>query len=182
MKSTIPETELIDLLQSGDHRGLEYVYDHYSTALYGVLCRICRDEVLAEDLLQQTFTKIWQNAKNYDSTKGTLFTWMLTIARRLAIDTIRSRDFRDQALNRSIEDFVDTDEIGSEQAVIPETIDLRHLVGTLPTDQRQVIELMYFQGYSQSEISEDFAIPLGTVKSRSRMALQSLRSLFNEET
>ncbi len=178
MKSTLQEHELVSLLQSGDRRALEYLYDNYSAALFGVLKRIVREHHAAEDLLQDCFTKVWLSRASYDRTKGTLFTWMLTIARRLAIDRIRSGDFRSQALNQSIEDFVDTDVLGSTQSFVPETSDMQALVATLPVDQKQIIDLMYFQGFSQTEIAEEFNIPLGTVKSRSRLALNSLRKFF----
>ncbi|MBX7155899.1 MAG: sigma-70 family RNA polymerase sigma factor [Bacteriodetes bacterium] len=182
MPKLISEQELVSMLRLGNQQALEYLYDNYSASLLGVLTRITRgDRFVAEDLLQETFTKIWQNRQNYDDTKGTLFTWMLTIARRLGIDKLRSSEFKERQVNQSINDFVDIDVLGSEQPFTPETSDIRSLVAGLPKEQITIIDLMYFQGYSQSEIAEEFGIPLGTVKSRARLALVALRSLFNDE-
>ena len=98
MKVPLPEHELAALLQSGGRRALEYLYDNYSAALFGVLKRICKDHHTTEDLLHDSFTRIWLSRTSYDSSKGTLFTWMLAIARRLGIDLIRSGEYRKQAL------------------------------------------------------------------------------------
>lgn len=178
MAQKLQEHELVALLQAGERRALEYLYDNYSAALLGILTKITRDRHTAQDLLQETFTKVWLNRASYDTTKGALFTWMVTIARRLGIDKIRTVEYRASASNRSLEDFADTDMLGAELPFNPETSDIRRFVAALAPEQRQIIDLMYFQGYSQSEIAEEFNIPLGTVKSRARFALMALRKHF----
>lgn len=93
-RKTIPEQELIELLASRDVKGLEYLYDRYSAALYGVIHRIVGVQERSEEILQETFLRIWERVRHYDPAKGRLFTWMLNIARNLAIDAVRSREFR----------------------------------------------------------------------------------------
>lgn len=180
MPITLQEYELVAMLQAGDSRALEYLYDNYSTSLFGVILKIVRDHDVAEDVLQETFTKIWLNRNSYDRTKSTLFTWMLTIARRLGIDRLRSSEFKQRAVNQSLDDFVDMDVLGAEQPFLPEATDLPRLLNSLPPEQKLVLDLMYFHGYTQAEIAEEHNIPLGTVKSRMRIALATLRKIFAE--
>ncbi len=182
MKQRLAEHELVTLLHNGDRRALEYLYDNYSAALFGVLKRIVRDFHAAEDLLQESFTKIWLNRSSYDVSKGTLFTWMLSIARHLAIDRLRSSEFRSRALNQSIEDYVGSVHLAADTSFTPETSDMQRLLQMLPEEQKTILDLMYFQGFTQTEIAEEFNIPLGTVKSRSRLALSALRKFFRSES
>ncbi|MBL7999461.1 MAG: sigma-70 family RNA polymerase sigma factor [Candidatus Kapabacteria bacterium] len=176
---TLSEPDLVQMMQSGNEAALEYIYDNYSAALYGVLLRILKgDSGAAEDVLQDAYTKIWLNRASYDSAKATLFTWMLTIARNLGIDKLRSAEFRDRTMNQAADTTVGIDNINPVHPNYAESIDLRELVGSLPREQYMIIDLMYFQGYSQSEIAEDFGIPLGTVKSRARLALITLRDIY----
>ncbi len=181
MTQTLSEEALASRLVSADSSILEYLYDNYSAALYGVIVRICQDRTVAEDILQDSFTKIWLNRGRYDASQATVFTWMLTIARRSAIDYIRSRDFKERQMNQSLEDFVDTDVLGSTQAVPLEATELPKLLISLPSEQKQVIDLMYFKGYTQSEIAEKLNTPIGTVKSRLRLGLNALRKIFHDE-
>ena len=105
------EKELILYLQKGESAALEYIYDHYSAALYGIIVKILKgNKIISEDVLQETFIKIWTNRIKYDSSKATLFTWMLNIARNTAIDTLRSSDFNSHSVNRVSIDSVHIDE------------------------------------------------------------------------
>lgn len=178
-QENIPERELITRLQQNDREAYEYLYDHYSDALYGLLCRIAGDEETASDLLQDTFVKIWKSIGSYDPARGKLFTWMLNICRNLAIDKIRSKDFNNQRKNHSAEIVVN--ELGKMKTdpVRPEHIGLAELITKLDENERFLIDLMYFKGYTQSEIAEEFNIPLGTVKTRLRSATINLRKIFN---
>lgn len=184
---SLSEEEIVSLLKQGESMIIEYIYDNYSSALYGVVVKILRGrDDLAEDVLQESFTKIWLGRTHYDSTKGTLFTWMLNIARNTAIDKFRSSDFRDSYLshtpmNQSTSESVDISvsplEVGENPSYF-ETIDMPEILAKLPSEQRQIIDLMYFQGYTQSEIADKFGIPLGTVKSRARLAIEELRAIY----
>jgi len=178
----VPDHILVERLQHGDRAVMSDIYDQYADTLYGILTKIVRSEATAEDLLQETFVKVWLQKDRYDSTKGSFFTWMLNIARNMAIDTLRSGAYKASMVNRSVDDIVGMEREPGEDVVIPEHTDLRAIVDTLGTEQRAIVDLMYFQGYTQSEISEEFDIPLGTVKSRLRRAMNTLRSYFADDS
>ena len=155
---------------------MSYLYDHYAGALYGVIIRIVKKETVAEEVLQDVFIKVWERFNSYDAGKGKLFTWMLNIARNQAIDKIRSKEISNEQKTSGIENVVsriDQEEF-SETPV--EGIGLKELLKRLPAEQKFVVEYLYFQGYSQSELAEEFNIPLGTVKTRLRLAMQHLRT------
>lgn len=177
-----PDLQIVDRLRRGDATVMEAVYDGYADALYGIISRIVRDEDIADDLLQETFVRVWTQRDRFDATKGSFFTWMLNIARNLSIDTIRSSAYRQGAQNRTVDELVGFDEPTSDDRIVPEAADLRDHVQTLSPDQRAVVDLMYFQGYTQSEIAESFNIPLGTVKSRLRLAMNALRTIYGHAT
>ena len=174
------EKELILYLQKGESAALEYIYDHYSAALYGIIVKILKgNKIISEDVLQETFIKIWTNRIKYDSSKATLFTWMLNIARNTAIDTLRSSDFNRHSVNRVSIDSVHIDEeLHSPSPQYAEDIILKEILNQLPPEQIQIIELMYYQGYTQTEIATQYSIPLGTVKSRARLAIETLRKIL----
>ena len=150
----------------------------YSGALLGVISRIIPQIEVAEDILQETFIKIWNSADSYDNTKGRLFTWMMNVARNAAIDKIRSRGYQDSLKNKPIPD--NNDSITGELGVLPKVDDvgLRKVLSTLKEDHRVLIELSYYQGFTHDEISKQLDIPLGTVKTRIRSALSHLRTLI----
>lgn len=176
---SISEEELVALLRDKDERGFTILYNNYSSALYGVLNKIVQSNDDANDLLQDTFLKIWKNIGNYDSSKGSIFTWMMNIARNLAIDKVRSVDFRDTSQNVSMEDKVVyqiDNEYQTEQDV--NGIGLQKVVDKLKPEYKQLIDLVYYQGYTQAEVAEEYGIPLGTVKTRIKAAVTTLRTLL----
>ena len=177
----IEEDALVKMLVSRNVRALEILYDNYSAAMYGVIHRIVQNDAIAEDVLQESFVKIWNNFTQYDSTKGRLFTWMINICRNLSIDKIRSRDFVNSKKNQSIEMTVPSMGSGMASSYNPDTIGIRELVRKLEPEYRLIIDLLFFEGYSQSEAAEKLNIPLGTVKTRSRAAIQKLRALFIDD-
>ena len=129
-------------------------------------------------MLQDAFLKIWDKIDSYDRSKGKLFTWMLNLTRNLAIDRTRSREFSKDKKTGGIENYVSRiDREGhTEQEV--EAIGLSELLKALPEDQRFIIDQHYLKGYTQSEISEEFNLPLGTVKTRMRLAMKELRNIL----
>lgn len=129
-------------------------------------------------MLQDVFLKIWDKIDSYDPSKGKLFTWMLNITRNLAIDRTRSREFSKDKKTDDIENYVSRiDREGhTEQHV--EAIGLQELLKALPDDQRFIIDQHYLKGYTQAEISEEFNLPLGTVKTRMRLAMKELRNIL----
>ena len=169
------ETELIALLKERQQSAFGYLYDNYSGSLYSVILSIINDRELANDVLQEVFVKIWRQIETYDATKGRLFTWMMNITRNASIDTLRSKGFQNNLQNRELTDTV-YDSIGSLSTNI-DKIGLRKLVYKLKQDYKVLVELAYFQGYTQDEISKILGIPLGTVKTRLRTALIQLREI-----
>ncbi len=154
------------------------LYDNYSAALYGVISRIVQNDEMSEDVLQDAFLKIWNNFSQYDSTKGRLFTWMVNIARNQAIDKVRSKDFVNQGKNQSLDKIVSFVDLNKSSSYNPDTIGLKEMVNKLETEYKQIIDLIFFEGYSQSEAAEKLSIPLGTIKTRSRAAISKLRQQF----
>ena len=176
-KSTYTEQELILSLKRNDREAFEYLYDRYSSALYGIILRIVKDEERAADVMQDAFLKIWKNIASYNAEKGTLFTWILNVARNTAIDKLRVEVKMEKVVAL---EYVMDKELASENIYTPPTatIDLRAIVERLVPERKLLIDLVYFQGYTHEEVSENLRLPLGTVKSRIRKALQELRVVF----
>ncbi|MDX5435572.1 MAG: sigma-70 family RNA polymerase sigma factor [Pontibacter sp.] len=172
----LSEEDLIAGLRAQDSKTIAVLYDMYSPTLYGVILQIVKVEEVAEDVLQEAFVKIWKSFGSYDERKGRLFTWMINICRNLAIDNIRSKGYRMSAqTNEMPENGKAT--LGY-QDIKPEHIDVRDVVNKLNPEQKQIIDLMYFEGFTQSEIAEHYNIPLGTVKTRARSAVKYLEKFF----
>ena len=174
------QEELIDLLKSADQSAFTYLYDNYSGALYGIIYKMLEDMELAEDVLQEAFLKIWNNISSYDNTKGRLFTWMLNITRNLTIDTIRSKSYKKQSKILKSENSIDNiSNRGDANATAKfDALGIRKHVNLLKNDHKQIIDLAYFEGFTQDEISNQLLIPLGTVKTRMRTAIMELRKLL----
>ena len=175
------EEELIALLKSKDRGAFEYLYDNYSKALFGVINKMVENQELSEDILQEAFIKIWNRFDDYDSSKGRLFTWMLNITRNFTIDTLRSKDYKKQSKILNQENSVDNISIknASDSADNFDALGIRKHVSLLKKDQRVIIDLSYFEGFTQDEISKKLSIPLGTVKTRMRSAILELRKILN---
>jgi len=171
----ISEEQLILLLKQKDKRALVHLYDHYGKALFGVVYRIVNNQELAEEVLQSSFEKIWDKAHQYNASKGRLFTWMLNIARNTAIDKTRSREFQQKIKTNTFEEHVNMIAQSKTVELAVDALDLKKFTNQLDENQRNIIDLIYFQGYSQSETAKKLDIPLGTVKSRVRSAILSLR-------
>jgi RNA polymerase sigma-70 factor (ECF subfamily) len=171
----LPETEIIERLKAQDSSIISYLYDHYSHALYGIIVHIVQDESIAEEVLQETFLKIWQNANVYDAQKGRLYTWMLNIARNMAIDTTRGKGYKKSQKNQSFENNVNYLETKNVHYTPVEGIGVKELVNQLDISYRMIIEKVYFEGYTLADAAEVLEIPLGTLKTRLRTALQLLR-------
>jgi RNA polymerase sigma factor (sigma-70 family) len=178
-KISLSEEELVLALRNREKIGAEALYDMYSASLYGVILRIVVETELAEDILQETFVKIWQSFNSYSSDKGRLFTWMVNIARNLSIDKVRSKDFRNQNKNQELENTVNLIDEQNNTVYKPELLGIKDLVQTLRPEQKSILDLVYFKGYTHVEAADELGIPLGTVKTRLRMAIQELRKNFN---
>ena len=153
------------------------LYDSYSDALYGVIFRIVKQEELAAEILQNTFVKIWQNGKSYDPKKGRLFTWMMRIARNLSLNAIDTKHFKIQKEIQSVDNSV-YDIGGAEDRGVHLT-DIKIHVENLDAKYSEVIDLVFFQGYTHQDASDHLDIPLGTIKSRIKIALRDLRKIYD---
>jgi RNA polymerase sigma factor (sigma-70 family) len=176
-KATYQEGELVALLQQKDNAAFSYLYDHYAGALQGVVRQIVSDEELSEDVLQEVFVSIWRKIESYDPLKGRLFTWMLNVARNAAIDKVRSRSFQQGLKQRSLDDSNEL--IHPAVRPVGEDVGLRRVLLKLKDEQRQLIDLSYYQGFTHDQIAKALNIPLGTVKTRLRSALSQLRTLLS---
>jgi RNA polymerase sigma factor (sigma-70 family) len=172
------EEELVALLRNRDQQAFSYLYDNYAAALNGIITRMVEEPQLAEDILQEAFIKIWNNFAQYDSGKGRLFTWMINITRNLTIDTLRSKGYKKQKKISQDENSVSGYRDRNDNADKFDTLGLKKQLQYLKPDQRVIIDLAYFNGYTQEEISKEMAIPLGTVKTRMRAAIIELRKLL----
>ena len=174
----VPEPELIARLKARDESALGMLYDHYSSALYGVILRIVIEKETAEDVLQESFIKIWNNATSYDESKGRLYTWLLNIARNSAIDKTRSKGFRANSTVQRIDDIVYQVDKQHHNSTPTDFIGLQKFVDGLKPEQKKLIDMLYFGGYTQSEVAEELGIPLGTIKTRVKAALTRLREIL----
>jgi RNA polymerase sigma factor (sigma-70 family) len=178
-KISLSEEELVLALKDREKIAMEALYDMYSSSLLGVISRIVIDIETSEDVLQETFVKIWHSFSAYNAEKGRLFTWMVNIARNLAIDKIRSKDFKNQNKNQDIENNVTIIDSERNSSFKPELLGVKDLVETLKPEQKLILNLVYFKGYTHVEASDELGVPLGTIKTRLRMAIQELRKHFN---
>jgi RNA polymerase sigma-70 factor (ECF subfamily) len=178
-KVTLSEPELVQAILTKDKSGAEALYDMYSSSLYGVIFRIVQHEEIAEDLLQDTFIRIWNSFSSYDATKGRLFTWMVNVARNIAIDKTRSKEFRNSSKTEDLENNVLTLDKQINSEINPEVIGLKDLVEKLKPEHKIILDLVYFEGFTHVEVAEKLEIPLGTVKTRLRNAIITLRKVFN---
>ncbi|MGG9972396.1 RNA polymerase sigma factor [Ferruginibacter sp. SUN002] len=172
------EPELVQMLQMQDQQAFSYLYDNYAAALNGVIYRMVEDKELAEDILQDAFVKIWNNFAQYDSSKGRLFTWMINLTRNLTIDTLRSKGYKKQQKISSDENAVSNVQDQSFGADKFDTMGLQKHLANLRPEQRSIIDMAYFKGYTQDEIAKHTGIPLGTVKTRMRAAIIELRKIL----
>jgi len=168
------EADLVQLLKERDNRAFNYLYEHYSAALYGIILPIVNEQEVANDVLQEVFLNIWRKIDSYDPTKGRLFTWMLNIARNASIDMVRSKSFQNTRKNQPLQENVNWNTTAQLRNM--DNIGLRKVLEKLKDEQRTLVELAYFRGYTHEEIAAMEGIPLGTVKTRIRTALIQLRN------
>ncbi len=177
----VPDSALIERMMAGDEAALSTLYDRYSAMLFGMLMRILRDQQAAEEVLQDLFLQLWRNAAQFDAGRGSLPAWLMVIGRNRAISRLRGRRDR-EVLEEEEGDYANT--FASSQNIEDETVraelarNVSAALGQLPAEQRQAVELAYFEGMTQSEIANRTGTPLGTVKTRVRTAMQTLRQIL----
>lgn len=176
------ELDLVNALKRKEKSALEYLYNNYSKAVFGIIFKILNSKELSEEILQDVFLKVWNNISTYDSSKGRLYTWLVRIAQNLSIDTLRTKDFKkNNPKNLNFINDVSYNEPLSEDVNPVELEGLSNYINKLDEKQKILIDLAYFKGFSQKEISDDLEIPIGTVKTRLRNAILALRKLTDKE-
>ena len=181
----LSDEALIHSLALGVIWSLEILYQRYSRLLYSVVYRMISDHQVAEDLLQETFVSVWQNAGSYSSQSGAVRSWLVAIIRHRAIDYLRKmrsrQDFKTTPIDElEYDDELATPDVWEEAWRSMQGAQIRNALKLLSAEQRMVIELAYFQGWTHVEIAEGYHIPLGTVKARMRLGLIRLRRIFEQ--
>lgn len=180
------DRELMARIKARDASALSELYDHYNRLLFGLILSVLKKREEAEDILQEVFAKIWQQAEKFDLERGTVYTWIVTLARNRSIDRLRSKVYKEQKKQSTSLDDEDvfhplySDESDPlENTILTERAKKVHqALDQISEKQRKVLQVAYFSGMSQSEISEEFDIPLGTVKTRMRDGMIKLRELL----
>jgi RNA polymerase sigma-70 factor, ECF subfamily len=182
------DEDLVTMVAQGRAGALEALYDRYAGLAYGLSLRILGDRGAAEEVVQDTFVAVWRRAYTFDPEQGRLYSWLFKIARNRAIDELRRRSSptRGGGTRRSDPEEAAYPAPDPEALEAVRAAELRTVVGgalaDLPRDQREVVEMAYLGGLSQREIAERTGIPLGTVKTRTRLALQKLRKVLGPVT
>lgn len=170
--------DLIQQLKKRDEQALSYLYDHYSGALMGIIVRILGNKEVAEEILQKTMLKVWNGIESFNAEKSSLYTWMAAIARNSAIDKRRLKSFQHQEKTETIDTLVYQPEGGHTNTA---GIDVAALTAKLEPKYKDVIDHIYLMGYTQKETSDKLGVPLGTVKTRLRLAIKSLGEELKDE-
>lgn len=173
--STLLEKHIVELLQERNDKAISLLYDNYGDTLLGVAKKVVRSDDIAQDVLQESFVKIWKKADSYDPSKAKLFTWLFRITRNTAIDKLRSINTKS---DKEIQiDVSDVYTIGIE-STNPELMDVQEHLDSIDEKYRIVLDALFFQGMTQQEASEELDIPLGTIKSRLKIGLRELRKIY----
>jgi RNA polymerase sigma-70 factor, ECF subfamily len=181
-ESTSQESDAAILRQivGRDPHGVELLYERYSGIAFALAYRLLGERGAAEDVVQEAFLNVWRQGATYDTRRGTVRTWLLTIVHHRAIDQMRSARSKSSA-DTVIDDAMPLPAKEDTWTEVVRGLDhdrVREAMAALPPEQRQVVDLAYFGGYTQSEIAQRVGIPLGTVKGRTRLALDKLRDLL----
>ncbi|MBD0832371.1 RNA polymerase sigma factor [Aestuariibaculum sediminum] len=170
------EKEIVYLLERGDKKAISLLYENYADSLYGVIKKIIADDDTAQDVLQETFVKIWRYSKKYDSSKAKLFTWLYRIAYNSAIDKVRSLKNKDGNEVQIEETYVYK---LSASEINQDVLDIKKHLGSLDEKYQIVLNALFFEGMTQQEASDELDIPLGTIKSRLKIGLRELKKIYN---
>ena len=183
----LDDEELMQRLVYRDLWAFRALYDRYGNLVYSAALRVVRDAQIAEDMVQEIFLRIWRKPDSYVAQRGRFVTWLTSVTRNRAVDEIRSRGRRFRYETASPEEqerelaAPDT----NDPALTAELADQRRLIlaalAQIPQEQRQIIELAYFGGFTQQEIAQRLSQPLGTVKTRIRLGMQKLRVALTPE-
>ena len=170
------DSHIIQLLQAGDKSAMGLIYDKWADPLYGIIFNICKDDGVSKDVLQDTFLKVWQKADTYNPERSKLFTWIYQIARNKAIDAYR-KSSNNRAVNIQNAVSIVSNNKGDDVLYHSE---LNSHISKLEPKYQQVLQALFYEGMTQMEMSENTGIAIGTIKSRLRIALRELRTIYKE--
>ena len=180
----LADEELMPLIGAKDPEAFEVFYDRHGGVAYSLAYRIVGERAAAEDVTQEAFISLWRSGARFDSTRGSVRSWMLSIVRNRAIDQLRSKAGKAPKLafddDLILEQRPAPEQTEQEALALETASEVRGALGTLPNDQSKVIQLAYFGGFSHSEIAEMLGVPLGTVKGRMRLGLEKIRGELAE--
>tara|TARA_R110002050_G_scaffold104052_6_gene213310 strand:- start:16131 stop:16661 length:531 start_codon:yes stop_codon:yes gene_type:complete len=170
------EKEIVYLLERGDKKAITLLYENYADSLFGVIKKIITDDDTAQDVLQESFVKIWRYAKKYDASKAKLFTWLYRIAYNTAIDKTRSLKNKN---GKEVQ--METSNVYkiTSNALNEDVLDIKKHLSSLDEKYQIVINALFFEGMTQQEASDELNIPLGTIKSRLKIGLRELKKIYN---
>jgi RNA polymerase sigma-70 factor, ECF subfamily len=179
----LADEELMQLVREGDARAFEVVFDRHSGVAFSLAYRMCGRRAMAEDVVQEAFLSLWRSGARYDRARGSVRSWVLSVVHNRAIDALRSGIVRE---GRTIDDEGLAERVAAaertdvEVARREEAREVRGALGELPSEQRQVIELAYFGGFTHVQIASMLEVPIGTVKGRMRLGLAKMRIVLGD--
>ncbi len=179
-RETVDDEALVAEVARAQTEALSALYDRYSRLVYSLAFHIVSDPQAAEEITQDVFVQLWNRAATYDSAQGKLISWLASMARNRAIDELRRKSVRPEGhsaawADDTVPEFQEDGQVEQTVAWSQEKRAIRRAIGDLPEEQRQVLALAYFEGYSHQQIATALGEPLGTVKTRLRLAIQKLR-------
>jgi RNA polymerase sigma-70 factor (ECF subfamily) len=180
---TLADEDLMQLVHDGEARAFEVIFDRHGSAAFSLAYRMCGRRAMAEDVVQEAFLSLWRSGARYDHTRGSMRSWVLSVVHNRAIDAFRREVVRD---NRDVHDDGIAEQMPSAQRTDTEVErrdeaqQVRSALSELPKDQRQVIELAYFGGFTHMQIAEMLRLPPGTVKGRMRLGLTKMRLALDD--
>lgn len=177
-KLRLSEDMLVVGLKNNDSLAMSALYQMYSDSLYKVISTIVVIEEVAQDLLQETFIKIWKSFAKYDATKGRLYTWMARLARNLSIDYLRSSNYRNATVCEDLSEVGQQVDMTFQTNYNPELIGVKDMTKILTNDQKSALELVYFKGYTHVQAAEELNITLGILRSRLQSSISELRKVY----
>jgi RNA polymerase sigma-70 factor (ECF subfamily) len=184
MSAVYTDEQLIHALKRGEQWAMSILYDRYARLVFSLAIKILQDRGAAEETVQDVFVKVWRRCKEYDTERGKFSSWLTGIAHNQAIDELRRRRVRPAASEEETEEMNEVVDVAPAPLDITmQSLEHRRILDALceiPLEQRKPIELAYFEGFTQQEISEKLSEPLGTIKTRMRLGMQKLKSLLAE--
>jgi RNA polymerase sigma-70 factor (ECF subfamily) len=176
--ASLADEDLMGHVREGDAEAFEIIFDRHANVAFSLAYRMCGRRAMAEDIVQESFVSLWRSGTRYDRSRGSVRTWVLGVVHNRAIDLFRRdsvRSSKDVADDDAVERLPAADDTAREAQRRDEASQVRVALSDLPVDQRKVIELAYFGGFSHSQIAEMLSLPAGTVKGRMRLGLTKLR-------